>query len=140
MWPDDRNTLVVVRAASAPMTTSTTSLLQPNVTAAFVSGLQLQSAAAALIARGLRLDLEGIGTVAIPHVLSNAALGFVGEGSPIPTLQRAITTVTLGPAKKIAGLVGLTNEIAEHSIANAEQNRPSGSAWKARLTSVTSSS
>jgi HK97 family phage major capsid protein len=120
MWPNDRGALTVLRAASSPMTTTSASALQPSTTAAFVSGLQLRSAAARLMGLGLQLDLTGIATILIPHAVSNAALGFVGEGSPAPVLQRVLANATLGPAKKIAGIATLTRELAESTPLNLE--------------------
>jgi hypothetical protein len=123
MWPRDSHALAVLRASTSPATMTTTGWaaeLVPKVTTDFVSGLQLRSAFAALAARGLQLSLEGIGTILIPHAVSNAALGFVAEGAPAPVLQRTLANATLGPAKKIAGIAVLTNELAEHSIPNAE--------------------
>jgi hypothetical protein len=117
---------LVTRAATAPATTTGTGwadVLGPtNVATDFVMGLQRLSGAARLIAAGLRPTLEGISTLRIMHATSQAADEpvFVQEGSAIPVPQSAYAGTVLGPAKKLATIRVLTEEILQHSIPNIE--------------------
>jgi hypothetical protein len=122
-WPRDPLARAITRAASAPPmgTGSTANALQPSSVAAFVAGLILQSSAAQLMARGIRLDLTGNQSVEIPHLGATAPLPiFVSEGGPIPVAQAALAAGTLGPVRKLALITAFTNEIAEHSIPDVE--------------------
>src|SRR5262249_20311138 len=91
-WPRDQAARAIInRAASAAISTTTTgiSAVQQTIAGAFVSGLQHDSAAAALIEAGIRVDLTGTATVSIPRAdpASQPAPVFVGEGAPIPVAQ-----------------------------------------------------
>jgi hypothetical protein len=117
VWPRD----MVAKAASNPITTGGASALQAQAVAAFVSGLQPQSAAARLMAAGIRVDLDGLGTVSIPRSTSLAVVPvFVDEGAPIPVAQQAISAATLGPVKKLALVEVLTSELDGASAESAE--------------------
>jgi hypothetical protein len=126
-WPHDALARqLVTRAATAPATTTTSGwadVLGPtNVATDFVMGLQRLSGAAQLIAAGLRPSLEGISTLRIMYSTGQAADEpvFVGEGLPISVPQSAYTGTVLGPAKKMATIRVLTEEILEHSIPSIE--------------------
>src|SRR5262249_1768569 len=95
-WPQDRQTHLQLRGALAP-TATTASTLTPSIVASFVSGLATQSAAAALIDRGLKIDLSGAVSATLPRAQTNPAPGWIAEGSPIPVAQPALTAATIGP-------------------------------------------
>jgi hypothetical protein len=78
------------------------------------------SAAARLFAETLRVRLQGVGSVALPRMVTVPAPVFVVEGGPIPAMQAAFETVPLGPPKKMALIVGLTERLAEHSAESVE--------------------
>ena len=69
-WPHDRQVLGILRAASAPATTGSSSWagnLAPTLVADFVGSLAPESAAARLIAAGMRVDLTGAMQINVPH-------------------------------------------------------------------------
>src|SRR5262249_38369588 len=118
-WPDDHRAAVITRAATTPTDTSTTAL-----TATKVSPLLLiapKSAAARLFDRCMRLDFDGVLTYNIPHVHTRAVPLFVAESSPIPFVQPSLTKATVGPPRKLAFGIGLTNELEEASPDSAAQ-------------------
>lgn len=125
-WPSDHRALAIVtRAATAPATTTTAgwaaelSVVGPS--AAFLVNLPV-SAASQLFARSLQLPLDNVASIKVPYPAATPSLApsFVAEGAPIPLRQASVTTVTLGPSRKLAVLTALTNEIAEHSTPVAE--------------------
>jgi len=123
-WPHDRTALAITRAATPPMSTASSgvSAILPNVTGAFVSGLQLQSAASRLFAAGLSVDLTDVYTVSIPR--ADAATSpppvFIGEGLPIPVGQALIHAGVVGPARKMSLIEALGNWLQEASAQTAE--------------------
>jgi len=123
-WPRDRAALSIIRAAVPPMSTSSSgiSALQPNPIAAFVSGLQMQSAASRLFAAGITVDLNGVYTVSIPRADASTSPPpvFVGEGAPIPVGQPVVSSGVVGPARKMALIESLTNWLADASAPTAE--------------------
>jgi hypothetical protein len=88
--------------------------------AAFLKSLRPRSAAAQLIDRGLRLNLEGVGSASLPG-LSSAfpEPAWVAEGAPIPAFKGALGSVAITP-KKLAAISGLTGELSELSAEDAE--------------------
>jgi hypothetical protein len=115
-WPRDMH----AKAASAPITTSGATALAATAIAGFVSGLTPQSAAAKLMAAGIRVSLDGLATVSIQRASTNPLPLFVDEGAPIPVVQPVLAAATLGPAKKLAMIESLTGELADMSTENAE--------------------
>jgi HK97 family phage major capsid protein/HK97 family phage prohead protease len=110
---------LVVRAASAPATTTTSgwaSQLVQTVNADFMQDLMPASVYPSLSARGLRLNFGRNGVISIPSRSATPTIAgsFVGEGSPIPVRQGAFTSTTLTP-KKLAVISTFTREIAQHS-------------------------
>jgi hypothetical protein len=116
-WPKD----LIAKAATSPIATSAAAALQPAAVAGFVSGLMPISGAARLMQAGIRVDLEGNGTVTIPRASSNPLPVFVDEGAPIPVPQAVLTAATVGPAKKMALIEVITGELNDLSTPNAEQ-------------------
>ena len=124
-YADDKVTPILLRSASAPATLGTANWAG-NLAAAAVAdtiiGLAGQSAAAALIARSLRVSLAGRGTITIPRRLMVAADagGFVAEAAPIQVRSLNITGgPTLTPSK-FGVIVCFTNELAERAVQDFE--------------------
>jgi hypothetical protein len=107
MWPHDRQTLALVRAATNPAATNVSGWaapLSPNATADFVGSLIGESAGAKLIGDGMRVDLSGVAAVLIPHRssnLPNVDVAWIGEASSFPVRQFTLTTTQLGPTHKL---------------------------------------
>jgi len=107
------------RAASAPATTTTTGWaaeLAVDSVAEFVGGLSGLSAAGRLINLGMRVSLDGVGSVAVPNIIPVAADAgtWVVEGAPIPVRQGLLTAITLEP-RKLAVINAYSWELAQHS-------------------------
>ena len=113
LYGADEATLRITRAATDPSSTSGwgQQVLQSTV-GDFLSGLAPQSAAARLFAEALRVELAGTYTVLLPAVSEFPAPVFVSEGGASPVGQGTFSNVTLGPAKKMMMLAGITNELA----------------------------
>jgi hypothetical protein len=117
---DDRGVELILRAASAPAMTSTSSwagvfALVENV---FLSSLVGPSAAAALLARGLQIRFDGYAGVSIPTISAGQA-GFVGENKAIPVVSfQTASGVTLTP-NKLALISLLSREMVDGSNAEA---------------------
>jgi hypothetical protein len=80
------------------------------------------SAFSALVASGITVSLAGVTSKFVPaRIVSGADAGnFVVEGGPIPVTQ---STISAGPEIKpfkLACIVVLTRELAEHSVSDAE--------------------
>jgi hypothetical protein len=121
-WPRDQIARdIVTRASSDPPMGTGMAGIRPTATSAFVAGLLLQSAAARLIERGIKVDLDGLASVSIPHASTATPLPvFIGEGAAIPVAQPQLSNGTVGPTKKMALIEALTDELSEHSLPNAE--------------------
>lgn len=115
-WPRD----LLARAAVNPIGTAGAAALQPVAVAGFVSGLAPLGAAAKLMQEGIKVDLEGNGTITLPRAATNPGPVFVDEGAPAPVAQAVIANATCGPMKKMLLLDSVTAELAEMSIPNAE--------------------
>jgi HK97 family phage major capsid protein len=108
----------VLKAAVSPTTTSNfgVAVLSPADIPVVIAPT---SAFAALAARGTAVDLSGVASVRIPaRIVSAADAGaFVAEGAPIPVTQSSFAAgPTLAPYK-LAAIVVMTREFAEHSSA-----------------------
>jgi hypothetical protein len=122
LWPSDGTLHMVLRAASAPATL-TTSPWAPDLGHKIVidalEGLGPTSAGAQLLLESLVLNFDRNATISAPGFVAGASnAGFVAEGAPIPVKQLASTAVQLTP-KKLAAIGVLTREMVESS--NAEQ-------------------
>jgi hypothetical protein len=122
-WADDEATPLVLKAATAPATLTTSgwaSQLAATAVADLISTLAPQSAGAAVLRRGLSLQFDGAGALVLPGVVSAAAdVGFVQEGAPIPVRQLVVGSLTLAP-RKFAVTTSLTGDIEQHSTPNIE--------------------
>jgi hypothetical protein len=120
-WPDDQVTPVVLRAASNPATLATSSWAGALATQAVsdaVISLAGPSAAATLARNGLRVSLDGYGSLLIPRRVTVAtdAGNFLGEASPIPVRQLDFSGgPTLSPFKW-GTIAEFTEELSEYSI------------------------
>jgi hypothetical protein len=71
-----------------------------------------QSAAARLFAEALRVELGGTYQVLLPSITGLDEPTFIAEGGPIPVAHGVSANAALGPAKKLAVLAALTNELS----------------------------
>jgi hypothetical protein len=132
MWSRDPVTVEVLRAATAPATTTTTGWAKEvSRTAIYdlVQSVTSLSAAAQLIDRGLQLSLDGIGELRVPgRVLNAAAAGqWVAEGGAAPARQLSFANAILQP-RKLSVLMTFTHEQAESSNIEAIVRQTMGEA------------
>lgn len=125
LFERDFAALATVKAATSPATLTDPNWAAPlgrNVVSDAVAEMITLSAAADLIARGLKIDLTGLASVAVPGRIVSATQGgaWCAEGSPIPVRGGSMTTAgcTLEP-HKLAVIVALTREIAASSNVEA---------------------
>jgi HK97 family phage major capsid protein/HK97 family phage prohead protease len=109
----------MVRAATAPATTTTSGWASQLVNTENVGFLELLMPASvfpSLRARGLQMAFGRNGVISIPSRVATPTIAgsFVAEGAPIPVRQGAFTSLTFTP-KKMAVISTFTREIAEHS-------------------------
>jgi hypothetical protein len=108
-WGDDRDAMLVLRAASSPATTTNTVALT-QVGKRFLELLRPVSAGIDLLGRGITLDFNGAASITLPS-LSVPAIDFVGEAMPIPAVAG---TSSAGPTltpHKIGVITSLTSEM-----------------------------
>jgi len=116
----DPVTELVLRAASAPATTTTSTWASQLATQSVddsIAAITSVSAAAALIQRGTKLDFAGAASIKVPgHLVdSSDAGGWVGEGQPVKVRAQRITAgPTLAPRKAVV-VTTFTNEMARSS-------------------------
>jgi hypothetical protein len=110
-WPRDEHAMLLLRSPQHPL--STTDYWSYDQIGAFRS-LAPGSGALKLFDSGIKLDLAGLTSIRIPRV---GALPpqpvFVAEGAPAPAVQFTTAATTLGPARKILVLSGVTRELNE---------------------------
>jgi HK97 family phage major capsid protein/HK97 family phage prohead protease len=116
---------VVLRASSAPATTTTSGWADSLVATAisdFIDLLMPQSVYPSLSAKGGRFSFGRNGIVSLPArtATPTVAGSFVAQGAPIPVRQAAFSSVSLTP-KKMAVITTMTREIMEHSTPSIEQ-------------------
>jgi hypothetical protein len=111
-WPDDARTAVMTRAAVSPTDTTSGAAL----TATKVSPLLLvapQSAAARLFENCTQLDFTGVLQFFVPHVGTHPVPLWVAEGAVIPFVQPSTGKATVGPVRKLAFGLAVTDELNE---------------------------
>lgn len=124
-YPDDRVSLAILntRAAVDPAKTGEAGWAAELVQDAFrgfLTGLAPLSAAARLIALGVPASLGSSRRGIYPARSGNpGTVPWVGESGEIPVAARALTGVTVGPAKKIALITTMTREMARRGDAEA---------------------
>lgn len=122
-WRDEPGAAeMAVKGSVSPLSDATvagnTLISQPVL--AFLQSLAPESAAARLFATCARFSLDGAGMASLPRFAATFPEAvFVGEGAPIPAMTGTFENVYLGPQRKLAAIVGLTNELAQHSAESA---------------------
>ena len=119
-YADDRVTPWVIRAATSPATVGTAGsawagALAVNAVSDAIVGLAGPSAAASLIAMGLRISLSGRRAIQVPARLVTAADAgtFTAEGDPIAVKSlNVLGGPTLTP-NKLGVIVAFTRELAD---------------------------
>src|SRR5262249_2199758 len=121
---DDKVTPLLLKAASAPATTTNPSWAQSLAATAVddsVQAITTVSAAAGLIALGLKVDFGGYASIRIPGRLvdANDAGSWVGEGQPAPVrTQRLTAGPTLTPHKLVVNTTYTNEMVASSNIEN----------------------
>ena len=118
LWPRDLVTHAVAKAATNPTSMAGTGALSGTATADFLGSLVGESAGARLITAGMRIPLDGVAAVNIPHrstALPALDAQWIAEAGPFPVKQYVLASSTLGPTKKMIASVALTNEMAQSS-------------------------
>lgn len=122
-FPKDTITRSVLRGVAPVGQTDAAGWAQEIVPAAlrnYLVSLVPESAAAELIRRGVDASLSRYGTAIYPtRSGAPAAAPWVDESGAIPVVQRAFSSVTIGPAKKIALISTLTEELAKRANGEA---------------------
>lgn len=113
-WPGDIDTAMLLRAATTPATTSSStwagSLASTAVSATFES-MGGAFAGPQLLSQGLELQSDGANGIRAPGALSDANnANFVGEASPIPVKALGFDGPILSP-RKFATIVTFSREI-----------------------------
>jgi hypothetical protein len=108
-WPNDDRAALILRAAQRQ--TGTADFPPLDVIGLF-QDLAPGSAALQLFGRGLRLDLNGVNTIRIPHIAAwEPQPIFVAEGAPGPNVQWGLGRTTLGPTRKVLVMAATTGEL-----------------------------
>jgi hypothetical protein len=124
MWPNDKTlqTMLVLRAASAPAMTSVVGWaaeLVAKVVADAVEALSAATSAVEIMGDGLVVSWDGYGAITVPALAASANNGgFVAEGQPIPVRQFGTAATQINP-HKAASISVLTREMMESSNAEA---------------------
>jgi hypothetical protein len=120
-WPRDDQVPLLLKAASAPATVTTSgwaSQLAATSVADFILGLGPASAGAELLKHGLTFSFDS--TIKVPGLVAAAAdVAFVQEGAPIKVEQLAVDGVTLQP-RSLPVIAVFSRECLSHSTPNIE--------------------
>lgn len=126
IYGQDEGVAMVVKAAVAPATTTTSGWAAELINTAmtdFLETLRPESVYPALAeAGGGRLTFgPNSGAIKIPARSATPSIGgsFIGEGAAIPVRRLALTSVTLSP-KKMGVITTFTREMAKYSIVALE--------------------
>jgi hypothetical protein len=120
LWGDDSVTNLVLRAATAPARTDTSNWAQQLATTSvvdFVQSITSISAAAEVIDRALKINLDGIAQALIPaRALSAANAGqWVAEGAAAPGRSLSFSNAAMLLPRKLVVVCPYTREMAESS-------------------------
>jgi len=121
MWADDRVTPLILRAASGPAAISGTSAWAASLAGIaiydLIQSITSLSAAADVIDRGLKLNLDSIAEMRIPgRVLAASAAGqWIAEGQPIPARQLTFANAATWRPRKLSVLTAYSREQVESS-------------------------
>jgi hypothetical protein len=105
---------LTTKGAVTPASMTDTTALQ-QISTVLVDALTPLSAGAALLAKGLRLQFNGAGSISVPSVSLPSAT-FVKEADPLPVVQATSTAATLNPFK-IGTIIVVTSEMVYGSDA-----------------------
>lgn len=119
-WDDGRAELIL-KAASAPATTTSAAALQLQSTR-ILPMLAPAAASSRLLALATTLDLAGLGSIKLPYIgfAGRPPVPFIAEGDPANVVDLTVSATVLGPVRKLLILSALTREMAEASASNAE--------------------
>jgi hypothetical protein len=126
LWPADHDVGLVLRAASSPADSATSSwagaLSTTGALVDLLSVLASSSAGAALLKRCLNFDWSaGVSGLSVPALDVQAAYAqWIVQGSPLPVIDLASNRITVGP-KKIGCIVTFSRESFNHSTPAIEQ-------------------
>ena len=104
------------RGAVNPTDTTAAAAVSHQIVADFVGHLGPISAAASLIRlAGLRPSMAGASSLLIPERsgLPAGDVSWIAQGASIPTRKSTLSTIQLGPLKKMAAIVPLTREVLQ---------------------------
>ena len=117
-FTDDASAKLILRAAVDPATTTGSgwaSTLAATAVADFVGGLTLASAGAALAARGVRVDMTGVGALLLPNRITAVADAgsWIAEAGAIPVRSLPVAAGPTLTPKKLSVICSFTRETAE---------------------------
>src|SRR5262249_34497525 len=114
MFGDDSATELVLKAASAPATTTTSGLAGIAVYD-LVQSITSLSAGADVIDRGLKLNMDGIAEARVPgRVLNATAAGqWVAEGAAAPVRALSFTNAAILRPRKLSVISTYSREMVE---------------------------
>jgi len=120
MFRRDTITPEILKAATAPAEIATTGRAAEIARVAIydmIQSITSLSAAAEVISRGLKLNMDGIGTHRVPgRVVNPAAAGaWVQEGNPAPARALAFTNAAILQPRRLSVLYAYSREQAESS-------------------------
>ena len=119
MFGDDGATELVLKAASAPATTTTSGWAQSLAGIAvydLVQSITSLSAGADVIDRVLKLNMDGIAEARVPGVLNAAAAGqWVVEGAAVPVRALSFTNAAILRPRKLSAISTYSREMVESS-------------------------
>jgi hypothetical protein len=117
-FPDDGAVPILLRSEAAIGSTSGwASDLAQQAMGSFLQSLAPQSAAAALMVRGISVDLARFSAVSVPgRATVPGRLPWVGEGQPIPVSSQILAATSIEP-KKMGWLTVFSGELSRRSDA-----------------------
>jgi|SRR6516162_3302812 hypothetical protein len=120
MFKGDVISAEILKAATAPAETAVTGWAAEIARVAIfdmIQSITSISAAAEIISRGLRLNMDGIGTLRVPgRVVNPAAAGsWIAEGSPTPARALSFLNAAILQPRRLSVLYPYSREQAESS-------------------------
>jgi hypothetical protein len=117
-WPRDYAASgLLTKGATAPhSTTNTAALTQLRVED--LTLLAPTSGAMRLFAGGTRLTFDKVSTYTLPSVATHSTGRWVDEGAAIPVAQPALTSIQIGPPKKLSAIASISDEMLQASSEN----------------------
>jgi hypothetical protein len=145
MFKRDIVTAEILKAATVPAEAATAGWAQEIARVAIYDMLQSItsiSAAAEIISRGLKLNMDGIGTYRVPgRVINPAQAGaWIAEGNPAPSRALVFTNAAILQPRRLSVMYPYTREMAESSnienIVRQTMSESSGLALDAQMFSA----